>query len=220
MKKIKYFFQILLIFLIGIVAYNIFAECPPNWDSRGIFVNINGCLYFVVYCYKCGVTGPDGSNVKITHYSRLPREQQPNPDNCDDSEIPFDIISERVAQDFYQACTFPDCTTHTTNKFILEYPLCERYHNVAWWDAKEQKFKHFLWGESCNSNLYYCQIIRWCCKLGPNEYQCIRTDIVPQGNPQGCLEPSSPILPPEGDSRWNESWDTECYRLRECVDIK
>lgn len=215
MKNLLYI--LLVVALSTMFIYNSFANCPPNWDSRGIYVNVNGCLYFVVYCYKCGVTGPDGSNVRITYYARLPREQQPNPDNCDDSEIPFNIILENVQQDFYQACEIPACSTSHTLKIIIEYPLCQRAHNVAWWDPEEQKIKHYFWYESCNSSLYYCQIIRWCCRLAPNEYWCPETNIIPQGDPMSCQEDQS--LPPPGLS-WDENWDTECLRHNSCGEIK
>ena len=99
------------------------ADCPPNWDSRAIYVSVNGCLYLVEYCYKCGFTGPDPGNVRITYYGRLPREQQPNPDNCSDNEVDINIIRQAVAERYLIDCTIPDCSTGVAVRFIFEYPL-------------------------------------------------------------------------------------------------
>jgi len=219
MKRKIFVLSFLLSGLFFFVATRAMADCPPNWDSRAIFVPVNGCLYLVEYCYKCGVTGPDPSNVVITYYGRLPREQQPNPENCSDDEVDIEIIKEAVRQHYYIDCTIPNCSTNVPLKIILEYPLCRTYHNRAWVDQNGVKH-HFFWEESCNNGLYYCQIIRYCCKIenqGNVTYECFTTQVVPQGNSMSCgVKP--PIPPPP--FTWDDSWDTDCVVAVPCEEIK
>ena len=149
MKKILF-----LVFLGGLfffVATRSMADCPPNWQSSSftMYDPINGCWYFVAYCYKCGVTGPDPGNIKITYYRKLSG-------NC--TEVNIDLILRTIAQRFFNDCSIPECYQNDPLKVIVEYPLCQNYRNRVWTDQNGVR-QQFLEVESCYSS-YYCQRIR------------------------------------------------------------
>jgi len=80
--------------------------------------------------------------------------------------------------------------------------------------------QHFFWDESCNSGLYYCQIIRICCKTVNNgnvTYLCNTTQVAPQGNSMSCGE--KPPLPPPPFT-WDDNWETECVKAVSCEEIR
>ncbi|MFN3269816.1 MAG: hypothetical protein ACK42G_04430, partial [Candidatus Kapaibacteriota bacterium] len=148
------------------------------------------------------VTGPDPSNVKVTKYGKIPNLQ------CDDSQITIEevvnVMMEQIRQKFYQDCIIPPCEPSTEPlRFIVEYPLCHYYINrppLRWW-------------ESCNSEQFYCQKVRYCCYLN-GELFCWDGPIQSQGNEFSC-NPGPPVLPPPG-STWDEDWNSDCYYDTSC----
>lgn len=210
MKKI-YFVVVISIF-IGFVAGNkAKGGCPPNWAVEGISFQVGNCLYFAEYCYRCGVTGPDPSNVKVTRYGKLPGQF------CDDNGITIeDVVQamlQRIRQRFLENCIIPPCSSGIMARFIVEYPLCHKHFNHAWTDPSTGERKHFHWWESCNNELYYCQRITLCCYSENNKYDCEPLSIEPQGSALSCQQ--GLILPPPGYT-WDEDWETDCYLDTSC----
>ncbi|MCX7880730.1 MAG: hypothetical protein N2517_08720 [Ignavibacteria bacterium] len=102
MKKI-YFLFLMTAFLFGFVSnYNVRADCPPGWNESIIIQPyIGDCRIRIVYCYKCGITGADPSNIKITFYVW----DNPQSPDCT-GEIPFEVVWEAIRQSFYNNCLF------------------------------------------------------------------------------------------------------------------
>ncbi len=214
-KRKTIFSIIIALIIFGFVVGNrASADCPPNWYSASFIADIDGCLYLIMYCYKCGVTGPDPGNLKITFYGRLPKDQQPNPGNCPDEpdlEALKDAILEKTEQHWMQQCEFPPCDTpRNMLNIVVEYPLCVRSINTAWTDHNGIR-RHFVVTQSCGN--YYCQYISVCCRdysIPPPNVNCIPcVQVQPQGDPMSCSQ-QPPQIPPPGFT-WDDSWETECY---------
>jgi hypothetical protein len=208
MKNIN--FLLLFVILFGFAISNkAKADCPPNWGQRGITFQVGNCLYFADYCYKCGVTGPDPGNVKVTKYGKLTGQ------DCDDSGITMEEVVEmmlqQISQRYLDDCTIPPCSTGTMARFIVEYPLCHKHFNHAWTDDQGNR-RHFYWWESCNID-FYCQRVRECCYLNNGELSCVYTQIQPQGSPLGCQR--GLVLPPDGYT-WDDDWETDCFYDTRC----
>lgn len=59
---------IAILFFFGFVAnYEFKAQCPPNWSYVSIPLgpDASDCFYQVEFCYKCGITGGDPSNLRV-----------------------------------------------------------------------------------------------------------------------------------------------------------
>lgn len=215
--KIKVLFTLGVIPFFMLLTYvPLLSECPPNWYFDSYYTNINGCVYLIEFCYKCGVTG-NPSNVRITFYRKASPQMQPQPNTCN-QEAPFELILESVMQRYFQKCVFPPCAPgYSTLRIIIEYPLCLKIINDAWEENGE--IKHFTWSEPCMNDLLYCQIIRECCyDSRTGQYICETTQVVAQGDYNSCSD-QVPTLPPPGLT-WDEDWETYCYRGNQCTDIR
>lgn len=159
----KYIILLVFAVLFGFVGmHKVKADCPPNWALVTFVADIDGCLYQITYCYKCGVTGADPSNIKVWRCAKRPYDEQPNPDSCN-CEAHWSQIWEKIRQDFMQRCQIPPCyPPGELLTIVVEYPLCKKTFNHAWQD-NQGNWKNFSWEEPCNVDLYYCQFIMAVC---------------------------------------------------------
>jgi hypothetical protein len=208
MKKVYFMVMLLSIFLLG-MNNQANADCPQGWNSVSLtgLTLIGDCKMRIDFCYKCGVTGADPSNIKITFYGF----ENPGNTDCPD-EIPFDAVWEVVRQYFMNYCIIPPCGE--TLRVVVDYPICKKTINVAWQD-NQQKWHHYSYEVPCSVDFYYCQfVIDICYNQDTHQYQsnCIESHTI--GDPQSCL-PFKPVLPPPGLT-WYENWDSDCYVAEEC----
>ncbi len=206
-KRKTIFSIIIALIIFGFVVGNkAVAECPPNWTPVTMLRTINGCEYEITYCYRCGPTGADPTNIKVWRWAVR------NSENCQ-REATWEEIWEKIREDWMQRCQIPPCSSGTLLNVILEYPMCKKTFNHAWYD-QENGWQHFTWEEPCNVDLYYCQFIMTVCRRDDGTYfsECISAQTY--GNSLSCL-PQKPPLPPPGFT-WYEDWESDCYVAESC----
>ncbi|MGC9079088.1 MAG: hypothetical protein ACP5I9_10100 [Candidatus Kapaibacteriota bacterium] len=193
MKKI--YFALLFALLSGLLSGNkANAECPPGWSEVEIIQPyIGDCRIRINYCYKCGVTGADPSNIKITFYGW----ENPQDPDCI-GEIPFEIVWEAIRQSFYNLCRIPTCFEGKL-RVVEEYPICQKIIRVS---------ENLYFTTPCNLDVYCQFIMEVCYNLATKQYgsECIGFEIF--GDPNRCL-PVQPPLPPPG-------YESECYIANGC----
>ncbi|MEJ5287627.1 MAG: hypothetical protein WHV60_10500 [Bacteroidota bacterium] len=190
----KYIFLLVATIILGFVVENkARADCPPGWDEATIIQPyIGDCRIKIIYCYKCGVTGAEPSNIKITFYG------WDNPESPDCiGEIPFEIVWEAIRQSFFNKCQIPDCNTGNTLRVVVEYPICAKIINLGYTSIEIP----------CSFN-YYCQFVMNICYSGNGQYQSSCEGWQTYGDPNSCL-PQRPPLPPPG-------YESDCFIKYEC----
>lgn len=150
MKAQNFIYVCLFVFFLSVLANA--QQCPPGWNyvSLPFGPDPSGCTFQVEFCYKCGITGADPSNVKVLNIKPLNGCMAPDKD----------WLISQIRSNYSIFCTVPACDDRCLT-IIIEFPLCFQCH--TFWGYYGGTYHYTSWYEACPGS-GYCLITDKICK--------------------------------------------------------
>ncbi len=128
------------------------ADCPTGWSYTSLQFgpDPSGCTFQVDFCFKCGMTGGDPSNLKVLNIKPLNGCIAPDKD----------WLVNEILKSYSEFCTVPACENGCLTT-IIEFPLCMQWHTYG--SLINGEYSYYSWLEACQGS-GYCQITAKICR--------------------------------------------------------
>lgn len=156
--------------LLGIIAVIMFAfnicetqaQCPPGWTATSRdYEFAPDCSVKVYFCFKCGVTGANPANIRVTDWDVTLSTGCPSP-----LDIPDSWFITQFSNEYLNICATPPppCGQGCID-FLIEIPTCRQwYYNQVPPPVPPPPFRSFFtWNQPCVDNERWCQTILQVC---------------------------------------------------------